>query len=171
MKTTCLRQLPWMAFLVLAGCGRSELQGPPELRLGHDECAECGMMINEERCASAAIVEVAGQRRYAMFDDIGCMLDYEHDHRNELRTVDRFLHDHGTKAWIPASTAVVLYAEAGKLQTPMGSGIVAFADAAAAENARVTYGGKLFDYVGLVPARRAWLEARFGEADEPEGRR
>ena len=37
---------------LLAGCDRAPLSGPPELRLGRDECVECGMIINDDRCSS-----------------------------------------------------------------------------------------------------------------------
>ena len=40
--------------ITLVGCGGDDLSGPPTLRLGSDECAECGMIIGEERCSSSS---------------------------------------------------------------------------------------------------------------------
>lgn len=150
------------AAMALLGCERPELSGPPELRLGRDECAECGMLINEDRCSSAFLVERDAVREYAHFDDIGCMLDYEHAHAAELKFLEGYVHDHATRAWCPTTTAVFLVAEREKISTPMGSGIVAFADAAAAEKARDELGARIVDQDALRALRRAWVEERRG---------
>jgi nitrous oxide reductase accessory protein NosL len=156
------RTLPAVAALALTllGCERAELSGPPELRLGRDECAECGMLINEDRCSSASLVERDGVREYAHFDDIGCMLDYQHAHAADLRFLESFVHDHTTRAWCPTTTAVFLVAEREKISTPMGSGIVAFADTAAAAKARDELGARIVDQDALRALRRAWVEER-----------
>ncbi len=142
--------------VVAAGCGRTELEGPPELKVGRVECAECGMIVNEERCSSALLIERDGTREHAIFDDLGCMLDYQHAHGGEFRLVGGFVHDHGTRRWVPAATAVYLAADSDDIKTPMASGMVAFADSAAAEAAQAKHGGAIMDAVGLAAARRAW---------------
>ena len=38
------------ALATLASCQQTPLTGPPELKLGRQECGDCGMLINEDRC-------------------------------------------------------------------------------------------------------------------------
>jgi copper chaperone NosL len=151
---------------ILPSCERQALTGPPDLRLGRDECAACGMLINEDRCSSALLLRREGVAEHACFDDIGCMLDYEFDTKG-LEVLDRFLHDHPTRRWVNANAAIILYSDPDKVATPMGSGIIAFADRAAAEDAKTKFGGDLLDFAALVPARRAWMQQRYGKPDKP----
>ena len=148
-----IRQSCWilrasaLAF-VLTACGSRQLSGPPELHLGRDECAGCGMIVNEARCSSALLVEEAGERSYLTFDDIGCMLEYEKEHKPAI--AGRFVHDYSTGSWIAADTASFLIATPGKVTTPMASGIIAFADAAAAQAKQREAGGSVTTATALA---------------------
>ena len=154
----------------LSGCDRSQLSGPPELRLGRDECAECGMLINEDRCSSAYLVERGGRRDHALFDDIGCMLDYAHEPPEDVRVIEGFVHDHPTRTWVPAPSAHFLMGPPPRLATPMGSGIWAFADRSQADAAQRDAGGTVLDLQGITSARRAWMEERYGKSAVPSNR-
>lgn len=147
----------------LAGCARPPLTGPPNLRVGRDECVECGMLVAEDRFSSASIVEREGERSYVFFDDIGCMLDYEYEHQGGVRVVERYVHDHDTRAWVPGLEAVYVLADRDSLRTPMGSGIAAFADRSAAEALAAQHRGTLHDFRTLAVARREWMWANFGK--------
>lgn len=149
----CLSALLW-------GCGRGSTDGPPEIRLGLDECAECGMAIHDERSASALVVERDGRREARLFDDIGCMVDFERKESAESKTAGRFVHDHAGGAWLAGESAVFLAADEAVLQTPMASGIAAFADRALAEDGQRRFGGEITDYRGVCERRRAQAEAR-----------
>src|SRR5690606_39706872 len=82
-----------------AACQRAELTGPPELRLGRDQCVECGMIINEDRFSLAALIDnTYGQREHILFDDVDCMLDYQHEH-TDIPLIERFAPDAGTRSW------------------------------------------------------------------------
>ena len=151
-----------LAALVPA-CSRTDLTGPPELRVGRDECGECGMIVSEDRCSSALLVEIGGRREHVVFDDIGCMLDYERDKAGGYTPVDAFVHDHGTGAWARAADAHFLYADRERLPTPMGTGIVAFAGADGALAKQREFGGEVMDYGRLAVARRDWMWARYGK--------
>ena len=85
---------------LLAACQRDGLSGPPTLRLGRDECAECGMAIHDEPASAAMLVEQGGRRDHLLFDDIGCMLDLERSRENELSVVGRFVHHRIGGGWI-----------------------------------------------------------------------
>lgn len=154
---------------VLAGCAREELSGPPTIRLARDACAECGMLINEDHAAAAVIIENAGRREYLLFDDIGCLLDTERSSDVAGRVRARFVHDHHRRAWIDADAPGVrfLKTDPGALPTPMGTGMAAFDSAEAAEAARQTLGGEVFDFAGLAAHRAAWIRERFGTPRQP----
>lgn len=161
-----------LAVLAMAtlGCSRPPMSGPPETRLGRDECGECGMLVSEDRFSGATLLEREGERMYIHFDDIGCMLDYEHDKGPSIKVLDRFVRDHGSRAWVSASEAVFVFADRDRLRTPMGSGIAAAATRERAEGMRAVFGGELMDWDRLKMARREWMEARYGTGTRAPGR-
>ncbi|HRJ48963.1 MAG: nitrous oxide reductase accessory protein NosL [Phycisphaeraceae bacterium] len=154
------------AVTMLTACDQRERTGPPELRLGRDQCAQCGMIIMEDRCSSATLVEDRGRRSYRLFDDIGCMLDDLRENPAAVTVIDRFVHDHGTRAWIRAADAVFFYADPISLHTPMGTGIVAFAARADAQALHAIHGGEILDEPAISAARaRRVLARQRGEDD------
>lgn len=154
------------AVAMLTACDPGERTGPPELRLGRDQCAECGMLIMEDRCSSATLVEDRGRRAYRLFDDIGCMLDDLRENPADVTVIDRFVHDHGTRAWIRAADAVFLSADPTSLHTPMGTGMVAFAARDDAHALHAIHGGEILDETAISAARaRRLLTRQRGEDD------
>lgn len=148
----------------LTGCSSNELSGPPTVKLGRHECKECGMLVNEDRCSSALLVEDRGRRDYWHFDDIGCMLDAERKHK-DVKVLERFVRDHDTRAWTHAEQAFFVMAHPKALHTPMGTGIVALAHRPRAEATKNEYAGELHEYPSLVAARIAFLEKLFGAVE------
>lgn len=135
----------------VSACRREAPTGPPELRVGRDQCLECGMLISEDRCAAVILMERGGAREHAVFDDVGCLLDWLGEtHDPPARALETFLREYDARTWIPAHSAVVLRADPDRLHTPMGSGIVAFANAAAADARQREFGGTVTDYAALV---------------------
>jgi nitrous oxide reductase accessory protein NosL len=149
-----------LGMITLASCDRGAATGPPTLRLGRDECSECGMAIHEERSAAALLVDREGRREYLLFDDIGCMLDIEQSKGTQFRVIDRFVHDHSSNAWISAGAAVFLATDGSALRTPMASGMAAFANHASAESGLRQFGGGVHDYSSLAARRRVQMEER-----------
>lgn len=149
--------------LGLAACSSEPLTGPPEVKLGRSECAACGMIISEDRCSSALLIEHDGRREYRLFDDIGCMLDDERESGEGRRSIERYVHDHDTRGWIEASRAVYLFTEHDAIATPMGSGIVAYATSESAERSKAAHPGVVHDLDSLAAARRAWMEKHHGK--------
>lgn len=158
-----------VALVTIAGCTKIALTGPPELRLGRDECRECGMIISEDRCSAAIIEERDGRREHVLFDDIGCMLDYERERLAGAVVRDRWVHDYGSRSWVSTATAVFLSAPPQKLVTPMSSGMVAFAAQSEGQRVREKYGGELVDYSALTAARTAWDQQRRAPAATDPG--
>ena len=138
------------ALLAVPGCGPDELSGPPEIRYGQEECVECGMIISEERFAAAILVADDAGGRYLLFDDTGDLLDYERTHP-DLIVRERFVHDSGTREWVNAESAWYVLAEG--VQTPMGSGILAFAQRPAADESQARHSGRLLNFTDLAAIR------------------
>ena len=126
----------------LSACQRPVVSGPPELRLGRDQCAHCGMMISDDRFAGSLLVG-ADDPEALVFDDIGCMLEYDREHAAETRGAARFVRDYQGRCWLAAADAHYLCCDRERLRTPMGSGVVAFGTLAAAENKRAECGGRV----------------------------
>jgi copper chaperone NosL len=86
------------------------------------------------------------------FDDLGCLADFVKAGKAPARAV-AFVADHRTKTWVRADRAV--YTRVPGLQTPMGSHVVAHADAASRDQDEDARGGtpvplsELFGPVGL----------------------
>lgn len=115
---------------LLAGCSETAIDGPPDIRFGQDECVHCGMIISDDRCAAAAIVQIDGQRRYALFDDIGDLFEYERSQK-DISVLSRYVRDYDSRQWIDAGQAQ--FVRIPGLATPMGSGLIAYADRGDAE--------------------------------------
>jgi copper chaperone NosL len=148
------------AACLLAGCERAEETGPPDLRFGRDECAECKMSIVDEKSAAAARVRTQQGADILLFDDIGCLLDLERNDP-ELEVRERWTRDYGNRQWVKAEQANYLFSE--KIRTPMGSWIAAYAAPADAAAARTEFGGDTLTYVQLAARRAAWMQERYGK--------
>jgi copper chaperone NosL len=157
-RPSCIALCVFTAIL-LPACRGAEVSGPPTIRAGRDECAGCGMIIGEDLCSCAILVEDGGRRTYLLFDDLGCLLDHRSDHPDTV-VVDSYVHDYATGGWARGATAQYLLAVPDKVRTPMGSGIVAFETEAQAVAEQTRSGGEVVDYERLVETRRGWREAR-----------
>ena len=111
------------AALAAMGCGVAA-DGPPEIVVDRTACSHCGMLISEP-VYSAAFQE-AGEPARA-FDDIGCLLKASGTASASLRF---WFHDVSHGGWIDGTEAT--FVASSKIRTPMGGGIVAFRDGAAA---------------------------------------
>lgn len=133
----------------LAACGPApDPMAPPEIVYGEDVCDACGMIISEERFAAAAIVRLSpGEDPVPRkFDDIGDMLDY-HARNPEVEILRWYVHDLDSLAWLDATSAIFVRSPA--IGAPMGSGIAAFADRAAAEAKAAEVGAEVLDFDAL----------------------
>jgi copper chaperone NosL len=90
------------------------------------------------------------------FDDLGCLADFLKAGKAPAGAV-AFVADHRTKAWVRADRAV--YTRVPGLETPMGSHVVAHADAASRDQDADARGGtpvsaaELFGTAGMGEAR------------------
>lgn len=131
------------AIFALAACARTR-PGPAEVDPRNDLCAFCRMPVSDRRLA-AQIAQSGEETKF--FDDIGCLRD--HLAGGSLpRRAAIYVADHRTGAWVPAEKA--LFTRCPSVATPMGSHLLAHADAssrdrdpAARGGAPVTMGGAL----------------------------
>jgi copper chaperone NosL len=125
--------LAFLAGLALAGCGGGAA-APPEMVVDRTSCDHCRMLISDVRFAAAFEQPPAAAN---VFDDIGCLLTAV---RNASASGATFwFRDANDGEWIPGAQAV--FVSAPGLRTPMSGGIVAYRDAAAAEQAAGREGG------------------------------
>jgi copper chaperone NosL len=133
---------------LLAACGSGpDLDEPPDVRYGEDVCERCLMIINEARYA-AAYVTPDGEPR--LFDDIGGMAAYINEAPKDgvpEEVAVFWVHDYDTEEWLKAEEA--FYVESEDLATPMGFGIVAFADKNRAEEWAADQAGTIRSYSEL----------------------
>lgn len=131
--------------LLLAACSNKPAEPQPaDIRYGETICAECGMIISQPKYASSfAYAESEGRYKSLAFDDIGDMITYMRKHP-ELIPVGVWVHDYETEEWIEAQSAI--YVKSDAIRSPMGFGVVAFADPAAAERFAAEINGVVLDW-------------------------
>ncbi len=130
---------------LLAACAPASTEPqPPEIIIGQTLCDSCGMIISEAKYAAATIM-VNGETR--KFDDISEMIKYHMMDHPEAQVKIWFVHDYYSKEWLRGETA--FYVQSEKLKTPMGGGVAAFKDQAAAKKLAAELGGKFYNLDGL----------------------
>jgi copper chaperone NosL len=126
--------------------------GPEPIAYGRDTCAHCRMHLSQPGFAGELRDRHGTLTKY---DDLGCLLRAMVAMRAEVP--EAWVEDHGGGGLVPLLGTTLVRSERG--ETPMGSGIVAFADAAAADafvaasaGRRVALDDLLRDRTLLVPA-------------------
>jgi len=124
------------------GCHPRDAElAPPAIRYGQSVCDGCGMIVSDEHYAAALILQSPdGENRSVVFDDIGCMLDYQREHHEET-VLARFFKDINTSNWLTIDQATFVRGDA--VHSPMGYGIAACSTAAAAQNWVSGHGGSI----------------------------
>ena len=107
---------------------------PPDIRYGEDVCDACHMVISEPRFAAASTTP---DGRVYLFDDIGCMVRFVQTQHIPIHKV--WVHDYTSATWVPAETAQFIRTQS--VTTPMGYGVIAFADPSAAQAWQGAHGG------------------------------
>ncbi len=140
------RILPVLALLALglASCAAPPAEpNPPDIVYGQDICDACGMIISEARFAAAAAL---ANGEALKFDDIGDMLRYRAAH-SDLAVAAWFVHDHPSETWLNAANAT--YVLSPEVATPMGHGLAAFSDPAAADAFAAEFHGEVLSWESL----------------------
>lgn len=130
---------------LVPACERTASGGPPEIRYGMDTCDRCRMVIDDPRFAAALRTRDGEVRRY---DDIGDLLADLGE--SGVESGEAWVHDYAGGAWLRASEAFLARSD---LPTPMGSGLAAFAERAAAAALIAQRGGQLLEWSALAGGR------------------
>ena len=153
-----MRALVRLALIAAAvsssACGGGPAR-PAALDTRHDACRSCRMPVSDPKLAA----QLAAPGEEALFfDDIGCLRDFLAGGSAARPRAAAFVADHRTGAWVPASAA--LFSRCPAIETPMGSHLLAWADAPSrdADPARP----------GCAPLERSSV---FGAAGPPAGRK
>lgn len=118
--------------------------GIPEIKLGKQQCARCGMVIADGRFA-AAWRDAAGKAR--IFDDPGCLL-LDQIKLAPAEGTAYWVSDYRDETLIDATLAAYVVSDA--IRSPMAYGIAAFATRAAADGAQGELGGTVADWRGVL---------------------
>ena len=110
--------------IALTACAAGS-PGPAVLDTKNEACGFCRMAVSDQRFAGQL---VAPHEEPKFFDDIGCLGRYVAGTKTLPAGSVAYVADHRTKAWVMAAGAV--YTRVAKLETPMGSHVIAHADAA-----------------------------------------
>jgi copper chaperone NosL len=113
-----------IALVFFAACSRGPAP-PVVLDTRNDRCGWCRMAVSDARFAAQL---VSPSEEPHVFDDIGCLATFLKSGGAPARGQVAYVADHRTKAWVRASAAV--YAKKPGLESPMGSGLIAYVDAA-----------------------------------------
>lgn len=136
------------ALCLLVGCGDDDQHGPPELHLGEDICAQCGMIVSDARFAAALFAQNQyGSFEQKAFDDIGDMVEWEVANP-DAKVSAKYVRDYESLTWIRAEMAVIV--ESDELQTPMASGLAACTTQVQAQDLVKRYSGEIMAYDALV---------------------
>jgi copper chaperone NosL len=136
--------------LAASACATTGVPKPVSLAAGQEACRSCRMTISSTRTAAQV---VAPNEEPLFFDDIGCLCDYLREHRLTSPRAAAYVVDHRNGQWIAARQAT--YVRVATVDTPMGSHVLAFVDAAsrdaepAARQAQPLEARVLFDGIGL----------------------
>ena len=109
--------------LAVVSCGGGAPE-PAALDTRNEQCASCRMAVSSAAFASQLVAPGELPR---FFDDLGCLGDFLEAGKAPAGAT-AFVADHRTKAWVRADRAV--YTRVPGLETPMGSHVIAHADAA-----------------------------------------
>ena len=120
-------------------CG-VKAEGPPDIQVDRTACSHCGMLISEPVFAAGYRAPGSEPR---VFDDIGCFLEAA---RKEPRAdaLRFWFHDAASSNWIGEEAVFV---SSTTLRTPMGGGLIAYGDRAAAREGAVRHNGRVIDSV------------------------
>lgn len=150
--------------LVAPSCAAETTAGPPEVNYGRDICIECGMIIDDPRFAATYRTDEGAVMK---FDDLGGLILHSRE-TGELSRADVWVSDFDLETFIQADSA--FYVPTVGVASPMGHGILAFADRARAEDMASKLEGQVitWDVVVELPDIDGLVGGHGGEhGDDP----
>ena len=117
--------------------------GSEPLHYGRDACSRCRMLLAEPGFAGE-IRDARGQ--LTRYDDLGCLIGALRE--AHVETPEAWVEDHATHQLVPLLRAALVAGE--RIRTPMGHGIVAFADPEAARAFATAHGARVVALEALL---------------------
>lgn len=138
------------ALLTLSACGGdNEISlDPPTVRYNED-ISEMGMFVVDPRYTVAWLPD---EGDWVLFDDIGEMFKYRVVRFPDAEAKVIWVNDYHDQKWLKAEEA--WYVETTEINSPMGWGVAAFRDEAAARQFQAETGGELMTWQDVLNA--AW---------------
>lgn len=135
------------ALTTVSGCEEQRTPQPPVIYFGQHECDVCRMIISDERYAAATVIEPdGGDYESRIFDDIGCLFQFEEDEPT-VKVAARFVRDARTSQWLDAEDAAYLHSMT--LKTPMAFHVAALAGPEPARGMQQEFPGEVLDFNGV----------------------
>lgn len=123
---------------LITGCSSDVSMEPVDIDAGTDSCDMCHMGIEDLASASQVIMEDGTPKK---FDDIGCMLLYYQEHKDDVGVA--YVPDWETGEWLNMEDAV--FVQESSIETPMSYGIIAFSSEEKAQAFQEERGGELYN--------------------------
>lgn len=133
-----------LTVLVISACGSAAADGPPEINYGRDICIQCGMIIGDARFAAAYRLDDGTEKH---FDDLGGLIIHGRE-TGELSSATVWVSDFDDEVLIGSETAY--YVPTRGVTSPMGHGILAFADEARAKETAADLDGEVIGWDDVV---------------------
>lgn len=127
----------------MPGCGEEAEDGPPKIMLGESACYECGMIISDERFATATVIDGTRGIQPILFDDFNCQINFEHKYP-ETEIVTRWSHDYPGLMW--SATGTGWFVRAPTIRSPMASNMAFFRERKDAEAMAQSVSGQVLDF-------------------------
>lgn len=155
MAATCAAATLWIRRVILASaamallvaCGSS---GPGDVHWGVEECAQCQMVISDERYA-AQVVDRRGNT--FKFDAIECMTAFLNGGKLAASDLASVWVADGRDSWVAAEDAHFVHSE--NIRSPMGGGLTAHTSAEAARQLQAEVGGHVLSWAAVLELRPA----------------
>lgn len=137
-----------MAPLILLSACQSRTPQPVPIE-SSDMCGRCRMAVSQKQFAAQLF---DAEENSVKFDDIGCLLRWLDTYGKQPLAI--YVADYPTRQWSDAHNA--LYVRAPKVATPMGGGILAFAERGRAERAAHEFGATVLTFSEIMKDKPAW---------------
>jgi len=129
--------------LTVPSCNRTEQGGPPKIMLGDSTCRECGMIISDERFATATVIQSEHGKEALLFDDFNCQLNFEHQFP-DLDITNRWSHDYSSLVWFETESGS--FVKSPEIRSPMASGMAIFQDRSEADAFSKPVSGEILEF-------------------------
>ncbi len=133
-----------LLLLLLAASCADELLAPAKLSPGEDSCAHCRMAVSQIEFAAQCVSAGLNPKFY---DDVGCLV-LDLGNLPEETSKVLYVADFETHDWLDVNVAHFVMSK--NIESPMGYGIAAFADASRASQLANTGEGQLLNFSDLT---------------------